>query len=65
MYDGFRPAALFDASGSQLRELVLMPDVDARTRGRLLSALAKSAEGMDTLELRIEGKSDEVRRGAI
>jgi hypothetical protein len=37
LYDGLRPAALFDALGSQLKELVLVlaPDVDARTRGRL------------------------------
>lgn len=63
LYDGLRPAALFDAVGSQLRELVLVlaPDVDARTRGRLLGALAKTAEGLEVLELRIEGKSDEVR----
>jgi hypothetical protein len=51
------------ALGSQLRELVLVlaPGVDARTRGRLLSALAKTAEGLEVLELRLEGKSDEVR----
>jgi hypothetical protein len=63
LYDGLRPAALFDALGSQLRELVLVlaPDVDARTRGRLLGALAKTAEGLEVLELRLEGKSDEVR----
>jgi hypothetical protein len=55
LYDGLRPAALFDALGSQLRELVLVlaPDVGARTRGRLLGALAKSVEGMEALELRI------------
>jgi hypothetical protein len=55
LYDGLRRAALFDALGSQLKELVLVlaPDVDARTRGRSLGALAKSAEGMEALELRI------------
>ena len=62
LYDGLRPAALFDALGSELKELalVLAPDVDARTRGRLLGALAKTGEGLEALELRLEGKSDEV-----
>lgn len=62
LYDGLRPAALFDALGSELKELalVLAPDVDARTRGRLLGALAKTGEGLEVLELRLEGKSDEV-----
>jgi hypothetical protein len=63
LYDGLRPAALFDALGSQLRELVfvLAPDVDARTRGRLLGALGKTSGGLEMLELRLEGKYDEVR----
>jgi hypothetical protein len=63
LYDGLRPAALFGALGGQLKELVLVlaPDVDARTRGRLLGALAKTGGGLETLELRLEGKSDEVR----
>jgi hypothetical protein len=69
LYDGLRPAALSDALGlgSQLRELVLVlaPDVDAWTRRRLLGALEKTAEGLEVLELRLEGKSDEVRRNAI
>jgi len=62
LYDGLRPAALFDALGSELKELalVLAPDVDARTRGRLLGALAKTGEGLEVLELHLEGKSDEV-----
>ena len=62
LYDGLRPAALFDALGSELKDLtlVLAPDVDARTRGRLLGALAKTSEGLEVLELRLEGKSDEV-----
>jgi hypothetical protein len=30
MYDGLRPAALFDALGSQLKELVLVLALDAR-----------------------------------
>lgn len=37
--------------------LVLAPDVDARTRGRLLGGLAKTGEGF---ELRPKVKSDEV-----
>jgi hypothetical protein len=63
LYDGLRPAALFDALGSQLRELVfvLASDVDARTRGRLLGALGKTSGGLEVLELRLEGKHDEVR----
>ncbi len=63
LYDGLRPAALFDALGSQLKELVfvLAPDVDARTRGRLLGALGKTSGGLEVLELRLEGKYDEVR----
>jgi hypothetical protein len=67
LYDGLRLAALFDVLGSQLKELVLLPapDVDARTRGWLLGALAKTAEGLEVLELRLEGKCDEVRCGAI
>jgi hypothetical protein len=67
LYDGLRPAALFDALGSELKELalVLAPDVDARTRGRLLGALAKTSEGLEVLELRLEGKSDEVSSSPI
>jgi len=40
-------AALFDALGSELKELtsVLAPYVDARMRGRLLGPLAKTGEG--------------------
>jgi hypothetical protein len=67
LYDGLRPAALFGALGSELRELVLVlaPDVDARTRGRLLGALAKTSSELEALELRLEGKSDEVRRTSL
>ncbi|KAH9021802.1 hypothetical protein EDB85DRAFT_2152186 [Lactarius pseudohatsudake] len=38
LYDGLRPAALFGALGGALKELVLVlaPDVDVRTLGRLL-----------------------------
>jgi len=39
--------------------------VDARTRGRLLGALAKTSEGLEVLELRLEGKSDEVALQAL
>jgi hypothetical protein len=63
LYDGLRPVAPFDVLGNQLREPVsaLAPDVDAPTRGRSLGALVKTAEGLEVLELRLEGKSDEVR----
>ena len=65
LYDGLRTTALFAAlSGSeQLKELVLVlaPDVDARTRGRLLGALAKTGAELEVLELHLEGTSNEVR----
>jgi hypothetical protein len=63
LYDGLRPVTLFDMLGNQLRELVLAlaQDVDAPTRGRSLGVLAKMADGPGVLELRLEGKSDEVR----
>ncbi|KAF8489556.1 hypothetical protein F5888DRAFT_1745833 [Russula emetica] len=67
LYDGLRPAAifgaLFGAGGGQVKvlSLVLAADVDRRTRGRLLSALAKIGEGLEVLELQLEGTSDEVR----
>ena len=55
LYDGLRPAALFATLGGgvQLKELVLVlaPDVDARTRGRLLGALAKRGAELEVLEL--------------
>ena len=62
LYDGLRPAALFGTLGSHLKELVLVlaPDVDARTRGRLLGALSNTGGGLEVLELRLEGTSDEV-----
>jgi hypothetical protein len=67
LYDGLRPAALFGALESELRGLllVLAPDVDARTCGRLLSALAKTSSELEALDLRLEGKSDEVRRTSL
>ena len=57
-----RLAALFDVPESEPKELglVLAPDVDARTRRRLLGVLAKTGEGPEVLELGLEGKSDEV-----
>ena len=68
LYDGLRPAALFGAlfgalGSSALKELVLVlaPDVDVRTRGRLLGALANTGTGLELLELSLEGTSDEVR----
>jgi hypothetical protein len=62
LYDGLRPAALFGTLGSHLKELVLVlaPDVDARTRGRLLGSLSNTGGGLEVLELRLEGTSDEV-----
>ena len=54
-YDGLRPAAIFGAlfgpGGGQVKVLclVLAPDVDRRTRGRLLGALAKTGEGLEVL----------------
>ena len=67
LYDGLRPAAifgaLFGAGGGQVKalSLVLAADVDRRTRGRLLGVLAKMGEGLEVLELQLEGTSDEVR----
>jgi hypothetical protein len=68
LYDGLRPAAIFEAllgatgcGQMKVLELVLAADVDTRTRGRLLGALAKMGEGLEELELRLEGTSDEVR----
>ena len=67
LYDGLRPAAIFGAlfgpGGGQVKVLclVLAPDVDRRARGWLLGALAKTGEGLEVLELQLEGTSDEVR----
>lgn len=67
LYDGLRPAAIFGAlfgpGGGQVKvlSLVLAADVDRRTRGRLLGALAKMGEGLEVLELQLKGTSDEVR----
>ncbi|KAH9037210.1 hypothetical protein EDB85DRAFT_627354 [Lactarius pseudohatsudake] len=65
LYDGLRPAALFGALGGALKELglVLAPDVDVRTRGRLLGALGNTGAGLEVLELSLDGTSDEVRVG--
>jgi hypothetical protein len=62
LYDVMRPAVFFDALGSGLKELrlVLALDVHARTWRGLLGALSKNGERLDVLELRLEGKSDEV-----
>ena len=67
LYDGLRPAALFGALGGALKELVLVlaPDVDVRTRGRLLGALANTGAGLEVLELSLDGTSDEVRVGCF
>lgn len=68
LYDGLRPAAIFEAllgaaGCGQVKVLVLVlaSDVDTRTRGRLMGALAKMGEGLEELELRLEGTYDEVR----
>jgi hypothetical protein len=67
LYDGLRPAAifgaLFGAGVGQVKvlSLVMAADVDRRTRGRLLGVLAKMGEGLEVLELQLEGTSDEVR----
>ncbi|KAH9010500.1 hypothetical protein EDB83DRAFT_2680812 [Lactarius deliciosus] len=49
LYDGLRPAALVGALGGALKELrlVLAPDVDVRTRGRLLGALGNTGAGLE------------------
>ena len=66
LYDGLRPAAIFGAlfgpGGGQVKvlSLVLAADVDRRTRGRLLGALAKMGESLEVLELQLEGMCDEV-----
>ncbi|KAH9166175.1 hypothetical protein EDB89DRAFT_2005610 [Lactarius sanguifluus] len=64
LYDGLRPAALFGALGGSLKELVLVlaPDVDVRTRGRLLGALGNTGAGLEALELSLDGTSDEALR---
>jgi hypothetical protein len=41
--------------------LVLAPDVDVRTRGRLLGALANAGTGLEVFEISLEGTLDEVR----
>ena len=55
--------ALFGTFGSMLKEpvLVLAPDVDVRTRGRLLGVLANMGAGLELFKLSLEGTSDEVR----
>jgi hypothetical protein len=62
-YDGLRPVAVFDVLGNKLRVVVLAlgEDVDGPTRGQLSGVLAKTAKGLELLELRLEGNSDEVR----
>ncbi|KAH8986652.1 hypothetical protein EDB86DRAFT_2235236 [Lactarius hatsudake] len=67
LYDGLRPAALFSALGGALKELglVLAPDVDVRTRGRLLGALGNTGAGLEALELSLDGTSDEVSLQAL
>ncbi|KAI0260572.1 hypothetical protein BC834DRAFT_536079 [Gloeopeniophorella convolvens] len=61
LYDGLRPAALADALGNQVQELVLVlaADIDARTRARLLGALAKMSAALEVFEMRVDGMLDE------
>jgi len=63
LYDGLRTAALFGALGSTFKVLVLVlaPDVDLPTCGRLLGALANTGAELELLELNLEGASEEVR----
>ncbi|KAH9062517.1 hypothetical protein EDB83DRAFT_2315391 [Lactarius deliciosus] len=55
------------ALGGALKELglVLAPDVDVRTRGRLLGALGNTGAGLEVLELSLDGTSDEVLLQAL
>ncbi|KAH9062522.1 hypothetical protein EDB83DRAFT_2384230 [Lactarius deliciosus] len=50
-YNGLRTVALFGALGGSLKVLVLVlaSDVDVRTRGRLLGALANTSAGLEVL----------------
>ena len=57
--DVMRPVVLFDALGSKLK--VGSSAMCMRGReGGLLDGLSKNGEGLDVLELGLEGKSDEV-----
>ena len=49
------------ATGPEGDRVVLAPDIDAWTRGRVSGALTNSAGGLEVLELRLEGACDEVR----
>ena len=62
LYGDLRPGALFIDVGRELKEfaLVLALEIDARTRRRLLGVLANTGEGLEVLDLRVEGRSDEV-----
>ena len=73
LYNNLRPAVLFDALGRELEELasvlvlnaektldMIHQVVDAQIRRRLLGALATTVEGLEVLELGLEGKSDKV-----
>jgi len=62
LYGDLRPGALFIDVGRELKELalVLALEIDARTRRRLLGVLPNTGEGLEVLDLRVEGRSDEV-----
>jgi len=62
LYGDLRLVALFIELGSELKELALVLglEIDPRTRGWLLGVLANTGEGLEALELRLEGRSNEV-----
>lgn len=62
LYDGLHPAALFGALGGAPKEpvLVLAPDVDVRTRRRLLVALADTGVGLEPVTNLVVNRSLEV-----
>ncbi|KAI9438903.1 hypothetical protein H4582DRAFT_2075500 [Lactarius indigo] len=57
LYDGLRPAALFGTLGGALKDpvLVLVPDVDMRTCGRLLGAPGNTGAALEPLERSLDG----------
>ncbi len=63
LYHDLRPVVLFGALGCALKELILVlaPNADVRTHGRLLARWRIRAAGLELLEVSLEGISDEVR----
>ncbi|KAI9433146.1 hypothetical protein H4582DRAFT_2082602 [Lactarius indigo] len=60
LYDGLRPAALFGALGGALKDLILVlaPDVDMPTWGRLLGAPGNTGAVLEPLKRSLDGTSD-------